>query len=457
MSGLVEFLKRADQAGLRAGGLTPEQVAALGAGDVGANRVFLLGDSRTEQNDFHGPSASNGDRTNVQGYFAWANHLYDHRFILVRNSGVGGNTSADIVARLATDVGPYSFDNCVVWTDVNDLFAGLTFAQITANLTTIYDYIYNKGAWVDAVAGYFPAPGKEFSVSGTQTFHNVRRWIKEQAKSRKRFRVHDVAAMIGNASSIPANTPAAYFLDPTTVGMHAGGEMARALGNSLGREWSKRAGFVDSLIANASDTLTFSASSKNLWGNPLFIGAGGQLGSGCVADPSPDAGFTAGVPALWLIQRNQGDGSCAVSYGPAPDGVGNVLRLKITGVTQASTVYQLGVITSIVGSLAAGNTFKSRGKVTVAGGHSNLHTVTLRNTAVVNGITYANYDMCPENTFNGTLNGVQGYSGTFDVPPLLIPSGTLTVGNGQLLVFFSNTAQAGSATIDLSRFSLEIL
>lgn len=73
------------------------------------------------------------------GWFPTACFLTDQRMMLHRAAGVSGNTSAQMLARFATDITAYDPDWCVFGSPTNDYGADPTFATAKVNMQAMWD------------------------------------------------------------------------------------------------------------------------------------------------------------------------------------------------------------------------------------------------------------------------------------------------------------------------------
>jgi len=100
------------------------------------NSIVLLGDSITLANQ-------SGTETtlfvNDNGYFTVANYLMNSAFNVLNNAGVSSETTAQILARVDTDVLPYNPKYCIVLAGTNDLGAGLDIDFAYNNLIAMID------------------------------------------------------------------------------------------------------------------------------------------------------------------------------------------------------------------------------------------------------------------------------------------------------------------------------
>lgn len=115
-------------------GMLPGAVRDQKATRPVGGRVVFLGDSITQAAD---------DVTNaVWDGGSWPLRLLaasNGRLIGVRNSGVGGDTTAAMVARFAADVAAYTPDIVIIMGGTNDVGTGVAQATTIANLTTLID------------------------------------------------------------------------------------------------------------------------------------------------------------------------------------------------------------------------------------------------------------------------------------------------------------------------------
>jgi lysophospholipase L1-like esterase len=84
------------------------------------------------------------------GYFPYANQTLNNAFVWMRNAGISGDTTAQMLARLAYDVLYLRPAWVSALGGVNDITAGTASATTIANLTAIYDQVLAAGATVIA-------------------------------------------------------------------------------------------------------------------------------------------------------------------------------------------------------------------------------------------------------------------------------------------------------------------
>ena len=101
----------------------------------------------------------------------------------VVNEGIGGNTTAQMLARFGTDVVDQEPDVVIIWGGINDvLFHGTPVSSIEANLQAMHTQAHNAG--ITVVALYIsPFKGYPLRTAGQQaTVDSVNAWIGAKAK-----------------------------------------------------------------------------------------------------------------------------------------------------------------------------------------------------------------------------------------------------------------------------------
>lgn len=110
-----------------------QALANIGAVRRLGNPTIAIGDSIT----IAGASAD-GTTRDMFSWFSWATLLSDAQITLLRNAGVGGDTSGGVLARLDADVIAYSPSHCIVAIGANDANAySVPVATYAANIRAI--------------------------------------------------------------------------------------------------------------------------------------------------------------------------------------------------------------------------------------------------------------------------------------------------------------------------------
>lgn len=336
--------------------------------------AVLLGDSITQRNG-SGPIPNSGETATyhrAMGYFSWANLLGGKRLRMVRNAGVGGDNTAQILARVDSQVILYQPGWCFVLCGVNDGLTDMSATQSIANLSAIYDKLSAAGIRIVAMT---PWPGSGSTVAQRAELFKLSEWIRAQQQVRKNFTMVDTAAVfIDPALGCP---PANYAAD----GLHPDPDGAAVLGRAV-------AAAIEPQLAGVSSGLIVSNDDINVIANGMFTGNSSGTSSGWgyeslggVATPSKvpkvgglgewqqitcvsgttgfrktsTTGFTAGTDVLYADCQFEADDDWAsvkfelsLEYSGAGIAGGAVVRsadmLKANGDVASTTIPRQGVL-----------------------------------------------------------------------------------------------------------------
>jgi lysophospholipase L1-like esterase len=114
-------------------------VAAIGGARPG-NRVAFLGDSITQS------AWQNSTQTQGSSFPLYAQALSAGRILAVRNAGVSGERSDQMLARFDADITPYKPNAVVVTAGRNDIAQAVTLATFRTNMIAIFDKVRAIGA-----------------------------------------------------------------------------------------------------------------------------------------------------------------------------------------------------------------------------------------------------------------------------------------------------------------------
>jgi len=142
------------------------------------NTVVLFGDSITAQN-----TDDLFTYYNAKGYFTWANIILGHRLNLIKNAGISGNTTAQMLARIDTDVIAYKPSYCIVPCGINDITTAVPKATTITNLQNIYEKLISNKITVIACT-ILPATDVD-TVTEKDALYSINNWIKEYSWSKK--------------------------------------------------------------------------------------------------------------------------------------------------------------------------------------------------------------------------------------------------------------------------------
>jgi lysophospholipase L1-like esterase len=162
------------------------------------NTVIPFGTSITNQGFITGSSGQLGN--SAKGYLTWANIALGHRLSVIRNAGISGNNSTQMLARIDADVIAYSPGWCVVESGMpNDIGSGFTIATIIANHKAIYDKLAAAGIRV-VVCTSLPY-GLSTALSTRQQQHSFNAWAKAYARDNGHVLCDWGSAVVDPASS----------------------------------------------------------------------------------------------------------------------------------------------------------------------------------------------------------------------------------------------------------------
>lgn len=185
------------------------------------NTMALLGDSITALN------VPTGGALQDAGYFNWANVMLGHRFQVVAYAGVGGNTTAQMLARLDTDVLSHSPDWCVVLGGTNDINTGVSDAVAFGNLKTIYQRLISAGVRVIAST---VTPSTYLTAGAvTQAWFRLNQRIRQYAQANPAI----ILADMGSAISDYSTNPPRALANTTSDGVHPSAYGAPMMGKVL--------------------------------------------------------------------------------------------------------------------------------------------------------------------------------------------------------------------------------
>lgn len=140
--------------------------------DTKISQVYILGDSLTV--GFGSTGSNMVDKLSSMLGRTWE----------VRNRGVGGNTTAQMLARLDRDIlSQHNAKYVVVWGGTNDVYKDIPPSETKDNLQEIYNILHNEGIKVVAVN----IPPSKLSPTWTDikqaTTDEINSWIANSAQN----------------------------------------------------------------------------------------------------------------------------------------------------------------------------------------------------------------------------------------------------------------------------------
>jgi len=162
------------------------------------NTLVILGDSITRQ--YANASSTPNVYSSAGSFVAWMNAFLKRRFHVVNNAGVSGDTTAQMLARIQTDVLAYSPDYCTLFGGVNDIVSSVPYATTIANLTTIISTLL--GAGIRPILFTIPPNSGTVGTGGTLTrvaLEKINEFIRQQEKTNAPVYVVDWAGAATNS------------------------------------------------------------------------------------------------------------------------------------------------------------------------------------------------------------------------------------------------------------------
>lgn len=180
-----------------------EAIASINVPTGLANSLVALGDSITAQSSSGAgtsDTASSGNyRWHATGYLGWAQTLLRHRFALLKNAGVSGQRSDQILARVQTDVVELNPAWCIVLAGTNDILQSISHATLIANLGAIYDAL--RAAGIRVVACTIPPVNSATTTAQREALYGANDFIRDYARTHPDVVVVDWHAAVADPAT----------------------------------------------------------------------------------------------------------------------------------------------------------------------------------------------------------------------------------------------------------------
>lgn len=355
-----------DQAALQAA-LDPYSnrwAADRGVSKVGGIRTVIFGDSMTAlsgnidrtgaggsgttqfvYDPTTGTSYYTGGRyinTADYGAFTWADALMGAPHYLLKNSGIGGENTDQMVARFDADCISLRPELVYLWAGRNDLKQGKTAAYVITNLRTMLSRLDAINAFVCLID---PPPSTDLNsvVGASAEAIKVAMWMRDEVVRRRQCVLASSLGVLANPD--PAAGAAAITSLVLTDTVHCnnlgafrmGQAIARVMGPIL-RKWED---YPKSPVEGWD--FSNSADAEIRSSNPLMFGTAG----------TKQAGATGNVATGYDLSVTGGTTVVASKVAEA-EGVGEAQRLVMTFAAAGERV-RLGVTASIHARFVAGN------------------------------------------------------------------------------------------------------
>ena len=380
------------------------------------------------------------------------------------NKGVGGDKTADVLARLSADILANKPNVVLIHIGTNDITDAIAASTIKANLETICARITEVGAIAllctipprnDENNSVHGLTSKDWTASQRLVHHDVNRWIRDHALKTDGITLVDSYGALVDPTTTNGDLLAGYSYD----GLHPSPTMAYHIAKHI---WDNISGFV-----TERKTLCYSPSdvydvTDNPFGNVLpntdLSGTGGTVGTD-VSGTAPDgfqiersAGTSAVVTSVAsIVNRNDGD-------------VGKEIDLVVTSAGTGSSIAEVRVRntpSSITTGVFDATWYEAECEVTVTSSSNSLspiHYIYLQlwdattdgeRSRAFNEYTYTE----PATDFDTKFPDV-AWSGTLKTPPILTEG---TTGLRYYLVIGIDESVADDFTINIGRPSINQL
>lgn len=406
------------------------------------------------------------ERLSTLGIITWANMFSGQRMNVVYNGGKGGDTTANMLLRLQSEIIPLKPQVCIILGGVNDTaVATNTAAVISGNLISMASLCVQYGI-IPILLTIFPVASGLASASTRQAVINqTNNLLKNYAGKNTNVLLIDTATSVMN--------PATGYMLASCVSsdggnIHLGKLGARVAGQMIADVIGRnRYGYL--LTAGALDNFNASTTNYNIIDNAPWVATGGVVGAGCSGTAAQ--GFN--------VLRTAGSGT-AVASAPARtmvddgDTIGFNQRLAITS-GGATDVFDIrvnqGTDTSTFTRFVTGGTYELRMAMRVqnlqGSGLANITpSFSLNMTDSVTGFAYTTLLNAWVNTEIAALDQAYpvGYCVTADHTivvrslPFTIPT-AVTSSNGagvRIILQFSAALTAGNPPliVDVGRVSI---
>jgi lysophospholipase L1-like esterase len=370
--------------------------------------------------------------------------LLKNRLTVLWNAGIGGNTTAQMLARVDADVIARNPTWCSVMGGINDV-STLTAAQTVVNLQAIYQKLRNAGIRVIAHTITPLTTGHaNFTAANTQKIMEINSRIRQECKL-----YPDMVLVDSHAALVDPNsaTGVARTGVIATDNIHPSAKGSRLIGEAFANAVG---GFIPAnvtSVSSAADNRGVNAASTNLWPALPSTATGGTLAG--TATGAPPSGFkvmsNAGSPTV---------AGSAVARTLAADGddFGYNCRMEFTPAAANDAARITQASSGWASTVAAGKAYVLEASINVSGvAGSNLSKFYAQVQFVVDGVNYFAYFMQPSNTtftdkdFQGVIRSV----------PFVLTGAAAT--NIVVSVDAIASAAGSKVTIDMGRVSVREL
>lgn len=379
-----------------------------------------------------------------RGWFMHANMLMAGKFQLLNNAAIGGETTADMLARMTAHVLAYSPKFCLVMAGLNDCVAGTAAATTFANLRSMYTLCVNAGIVPIALTVLPLATGHANFATAMPRILQLNQLIKNHCAQSGILCVDAYTAIADSAAANGGalnNTLESDFVHPACYG-------ARLVGAAVA---SALSGIptAPKLTVSQADNFGADSSNWNLMDQAPWLTSGGTAG----------AGVSGTVASGFTCQRTGGSGTAVASVNArtvANDGdtIGQNQTLVITS-GGASDAWQI-FPSSVRLRLVVGATYQFRCALRLNGiAGSNLQLIQTQMQLQSAGANVAQVRaLGNENSVALAANYVDGIY-YITSPVFTVPSWFSNSAAGFMIMQFNFSAAGTPLTINTGRWTMQ--
>lgn len=299
--------------------------AVGGSSNFNPASLVVFGDSITDAGSDYSTGASKYLRFNDYGWWCWAQRLLGYPWDFIRNSGISGETTLRMLARLNDEVLRYNPGWVWFLGGTNDIYRDESAIDTFNRIKEIAERCINNGAIF--VLQTVWARSDSSATAARRLQHGLLNdYIRAYAIRTPGVILVDAYAVTVN----PASTTMAEITNYLYDNLHPSNLAGYAVGKEVARVLQRYAPPADPLISSIYDTYTNNPSGLNIFGD-----------SGLFQTPesSAAAGMSGQEAANWNITRGAGTPTSVNSVVAHPLGIGNIQRMTVTAGANNDAVY----------------------------------------------------------------------------------------------------------------------
>lgn len=318
--------------------------------------IILFGDSRTADCSYLSIPAGNVASAYYSTPTSWFDYGQAFRaggpvFDVIRNAGIGGNTTTQMLARMDADVIAYAPSHMTLWGGTNDPWTSFTEVENSAaRMAQMMDKARLAGIYTFLVSETTANSKGTIFPKYVAYFNDL---LRAYASNNAAVEYWDFNALVSDPADANGYHKSAMLRD----GLHLSPYGATLIGREV---VAKKLGRIGTELAQLPvaqiDTLNLSSVSRNVANNPLMQGTTGTLG----ADQTgtlPVSWSASGVPAtMSLPARLDGIGSDIKSVITASGAGSHYLTLNVDAarlVAGATYVLEAGMALEAASAVSA--------------------------------------------------------------------------------------------------------